>query len=277
MPKLSGPYGVAALFVLISAALHIFAFLVGYLTGKLHSLTTIFIGIITATVATYALGLSMNGWGILAIIGLFSFGEMMSAPTKMRYVASIAPPGKDGLYMGYANFTVGIGWSLGSILAGNVYQNRGDKVELARKYLVEKQGLGAEEVAAVEKGDLLGFFEKTVGVDAWETRSLLWETYDPYYVWQVFALIGVFAMLAIWVYNYCVKKADANPDHGLNTRGGFWVRAFLIPICLIMLAATIWQVGKAGALDSIGLILNTVFFGAMLAFSLADKGEKISS
>ena len=38
--------------------------------------------------------------------------------------------------------------------------------------------------------------------------------------------------------------------------------------------ATIWQVQENGALDSIGLILNTVFFSAMLAFSLADGGER---
>ena len=31
---------------------------------------------------------------------LFSLGELMSSPTKMRYFNNIAPPGKKGLYLG---------------------------------------------------------------------------------------------------------------------------------------------------------------------------------
>ena len=33
--------------------------------------------------------------------------------------------------MGYANMTTGIGWSIGSIVAGELYQTGGDKVVLA--------------------------------------------------------------------------------------------------------------------------------------------------
>ncbi len=100
----------------------------------------------------------------------------------------------------------------------------------------------------------------TQPLDEWATRQLLWDTYEPYSIWVIFALIGVGSMFAIIAYNLAVKAADANPKHGLNTRGEFWVRAFLFPIFAAFVVAT--------AIDfSLGLILNTCFFGLMLLVS----------
>jgi MFS family permease len=240
------------------------AFAVGYATGKLRSLTAIILGIAVSAAAIYALGMSTNGWWILAAIGLFSLGEMLAGPTKLRYLAGIAPPGKEGQYMGYVNFTVGIGWSIGSIVAGHLYEQQGDKVVLARRYLVEERQLAADEVQAISKNDLLPFFERTVGVDAWETRRLLWDKYQPSAMWRIFTLIGAGSMLAIMLYNRIVRAADANPAHGLNTRGGLWVRIFLVPICLILLGATWYQ-------PSLGLGLNASLFGLMLAIALTSR------
>lgn len=242
------------------------AFAVAFLTGKLRSLTAIILGIAVSAVAIYALGMSFSGWWILGAICLFSFGEMMASPTKLRYVAGIAPPGKEGQYLGYVNFTVGIGWSIGSIVAGHLYEEGGDKVVLARRYLVEHCNLAQKTVDGVSKNDLLPLFEKTVGVDAWQTRRLLWDTYQPYSMWLIFALIGLGSMLAIVAYNHVVKAADADPSHALNTRGDAWVRAFLVPICVVLLVAMCIE-------PSIGLGLNAAFFCMMLVVSLAGRKD----
>ena len=245
------------------------AFVVGYLTGKMRSLTAIIVGIAVSAVGIYALGLSMSGWWIIGAICLFSLGEMMASPTKMRYLAGIAPPGREGLYMGYVNFTVGIGWSIGSIIAGNLYQENGDKTVLAKRYLIEEHNVPAAEVNALSKFDVLPFFEKTVGVDAWETRQLLWEAYEPWSMWLIFTVIGVASMIAIMIYNRVVMAADANPTHSWNAStgsGNTGVRAFLIPICLLLLAATIYE-------PSLALALNTAFFLLMLVVSFVGNND----
>jgi dipeptide/tripeptide permease len=243
-----------------------FAFAVGFVTGRMRSLVAIIIGIAISAAAIYALGMSMSGWWTLGAIGLFALGEMMASPTKMRYLAGIAPPGKEGQYMGYVNFTVGIGWSIGSIVAGHHYEHHGDKVNLARRFLVEHQHLAQSTVDAVSKNDLMAFFEKTVGVDAWQARQLLWDTYDPQSMWLLFTLIGAASMLAIVVYNYVVTAAAANPTHSFNTHGDRWVCGFLAPICLVFLAVTWFQ-------PSIGLALNTGFFLLMLAVLFVSMGS----
>jgi POT family proton-dependent oligopeptide transporter len=258
----------------------IFAFAVGYVSGKMQSLIAIIIGIGISAVGILLLGISMSGWWILGAICLFSIGEMLASPTKMRYLASIAPPGREGLYMGYVNFTVGIGASLGGVLAGHLYQEQGDKVVLARRYLVEKSLATKSEVAAISKDDLLPFFEKTVGVDAWETRKLLWEQYEPYAMWQTFMLIGVGGMIAIFIYNRVVSAATKNPEHSLNKNGKFWVRVFLIPICLafvavnIAAAVTVKESEILWNWPSGGLLLNALFFWTMLGVSfVGEKGD----
>ena len=249
-----------------SLLISLLAFAVAYFTGMLRSLTAIIFGIAVSAVAIYALGMSFNGWWILGAICLFSFGEMMASPTKLRYLSGIAPLGKEGQYLGYANFTVGIGWSIGSVLAGHLYEKGGDKVVLARRYLIDKMGLADETVNDISKEELLPFFERTVGVDAWGTRQLLWDTYQPYSMWLIFALIGLGSMAAIIVYNQVVKAADANPAHTLNTAGGFWVQVFLVPICAALLIATRLQ-------PSIGLGLNAAFFGMMLIVSFIPHDD----
>lgn len=207
----------------------VLAFAVGYLTGKLRSLTAIVIGIGISAAAIFGLG-SMSGWWILGAIALFSMGEMAASPTKMRYLAAIAPPGKEGLYMGYVNMTVGIGWSIGSIIAGNMYQENGDKVILARRYLVDEAGVSAERVSNLSKTEVMPFFQEQLAVDAWGAREILWNQYEPAGMWLVFTLIGLGSMVAIVLYDRLCRIADANPMHSFNTRGHLWVRGALVPI-----------------------------------------------
>jgi POT family proton-dependent oligopeptide transporter len=208
----------------------LFAFLVGFLTGRMRSITAIVVGIAISAAAIYGLGMSRDGWWTLGAIALFSVGEMMASPTKMRYLASIAPKGKDGLYMGYVNMTVGIGWSIGSIVAGELYQESGDKIVLARRYLVEERGLDVAEVGAVDSAQVMDLFQRAVGVDAWEARQVLWDAYEPQSMWLVFTAIGLGSMLLLLGYDWLTRKADAEPSFSFNTHGHLWVRAALVPI-----------------------------------------------
>jgi len=75
----------------------------------------------------------------LLAIGLFSIGEMVASPTKLRYMNEIAPKGKEGLFLGFANATTGIGWIIGSLVAGSLYENGGDKVNLSLQELSENR------------------------------------------------------------------------------------------------------------------------------------------
>lgn len=248
----------------------IFAFLVGFLTGRIRSLTAIVAGIGLSAAGIYALGTSMSGWWILGAIALFSLGEMMASPTKMRYVAGIAPPGKEGQYMGYVNMTVGIGWSIGSVVAGEMYEVGGDKIVLARRYLHEHAGMSAEAVEAVDKAQVMEVFERTIGVDAWGARELLWNTYEPYSMWLVFTLIGIASLVLLVIYDRVTRAASRNPAHPFNTHGHVWVTVALVPIVVALIAACIFRF-------SFAVLVLTIMFGLLFVVSLFHRPEPVAT
>ncbi|MFK5956413.1 MAG: MFS transporter [Planctomycetota bacterium] len=247
-----------------------FAYFVGRFTAKAKSLNAIILGIGVSAVAIFAFTLSASGWWTLAAIGVFSFGEMTASPTKMRYLAGIAPPGKEGLYMGYVNFTVGIGWSVGSIIAGILYQSGGDKTVLAKRYLIEEQGISSAAIEALPKADILPFFEKTLGVDAWQTRDMLWDLYSPQAMWSIFALIGVASMIGIFFYNKAVTGAQANPNHGFNLKGHNYVSMALAPIALAFWYGS-WHLHSTGLdlMEILAVIVQAVIFSGLFLLSLS--------
>lgn len=240
------------------------AFLAGYITGRFRALAVIIAGITFCIVAVFCLAGSMSGWWILVCIALYSMGEMTAAPGNFRYLTQIAPPGRKGLYMGYSNFTVGIGWTLGSLLAGYLYEFTGDRSNLGRRYLVEELGADPARVEALSKADVMPLLVEKTGMDEFGVRGLLWDSYDPYRMWIVFGAIGVASLVALVIYNRCVVAADANPGHALNTKGDVLVRAFLIPIYFLMSVAAL-------LVPSLGLGLITAFFVVMMVFAADAK------
>ena len=54
--------------------------------------------------------------------------------------------------MGYVNMTVGIGWSIGSVLAGNWYEEGGDKVNLAGRAFTPSEAEEQLRLCGVEEG-----------------------------------------------------------------------------------------------------------------------------
>jgi dipeptide/tripeptide permease len=187
----------------------LFAFLVGYLTGRIHTLTSICIGILISAGGTYMIGTSPSGWTVLFAIGIFSLGEMMASPKKLEYLASIAPPGKAGLYMGYANATVGLGWSVGSKLAGGMYETGGDKVNLAKQHLLNVVKIDPNLLTDIKKTDVMPLLADKLGVDVAAAQKLLWDTYEPFQMWTVFAAVGLFSMVGLVIYDRVIRHLDA--------------------------------------------------------------------
>jgi proton-dependent oligopeptide transporter, POT family len=152
----------------------LFAFAMGFLTGKFRALPAMILGIFVCAVAIYALGMEYSGWWTLFAIGIFSFGEMTASPTKLRYLSGIAPPGKKGLYLGYANATVGIGWMIGSKIAGGWYEEGGDKVNLALQDYVQGKSVPAI-VSALTEEELIRSYSTTTGLSTLQTMNLIFE------------------------------------------------------------------------------------------------------
>ena len=107
-------------------------------------------------------------------------------------------------------------------------------------------------------------------MDAFQERQLLWDTYEPFSLWYLFGAIGLGSLITLFIYNHVITASEKNPEHSFNTRGDFWVKAFLIPVSIVLVIATIRHF-------SVGLLLNTLFFCMMLVFALTGKKPTASN
>ncbi len=180
---------------------------IGWFFGRMRAVPAIILGIIVATAGLVIAGYTMNGWICCLGIFVFAIGEMMASPRKNEYLSMIAPPDKKGLYMGYVNFPQGIGWMVGSKIAGPIYQYQGDKTTLARDYLVNNFGEAKEIVAQIPQEQVMNVLSSKLNHSSLsETTTLLFNTYHPEKIWYIFAAIGLASMFGMLCYNFMFDK-----------------------------------------------------------------------
>lgn len=117
--------------LLISTTMFLFA----WLSSRIKVLNSIAAGMGVASLATLPLIYFASAWTIIGVILVFTVGEMLASPKRQEFFASIAPPGKRAMYMGYSNLPDGIGWFIGAIWAGSSYDQMGDKINLTRRFI----------------------------------------------------------------------------------------------------------------------------------------------
>lgn len=144
---------------------------ISYLVRKMRTLAAMLIGMTVATTGILVAGLTGNGWVLLLGVLFFSLGEMLTGPKKNQYLGLIAPPGKKGLYLGYVNIPIGIGVGFGSLLAGFVYDQYGEKATLALKHLGANTQLVARAARSSDWSDSLHLIPKLVDIDRSEAFS----------------------------------------------------------------------------------------------------------
>jgi predicted transcriptional regulator len=112
-------------------------FFFAWLSSRVSTLASTILGMGIASLALISFVYTANVYVVLAGIVAFTVGEMLSSPKRQEYMSSLAPPGKRALYLGYANMPDGLGWVLGSLIAGAAYEEQGDKVNLTRGFVAE--------------------------------------------------------------------------------------------------------------------------------------------
>ncbi len=177
---------------------------VSFLVSRMRRVHSIVLGIFISSIGLILAGFTTSGYFCLMGILAFSVGEMLSSPKMNEYLGVIAPEGKKGLYMGYANIPQGIGWGIGSIFAGHVYENMGDKANLALDYLSKEHNL-----TGIARPEAMNKLVEVTGMTHQQATDLLWGVYKPYELWYQFAAIGILSAIGMWLYAIWVKKYEA--------------------------------------------------------------------
>lgn len=190
-----------------SGLIVLFVVWISHLVSRMRRVHSIFLGIAISSAGLLAAGFTMSGAACLAGIALFAFGEMLASPKMNDYLGVIAPEGKKGLYMGYANMPTAIGWAYGSYMAGDLYGKVGEKAGLALRYLESHGGVPA----GVDRTNAMEALQRATSLDPGAATALLWNTYHPYQLWYPFAAVGVVSAVGIFLYARWVRDKES-PD-----------------------------------------------------------------
>ncbi len=169
---------------------------------KMRRLTSMFWGFVIAGLGVYAAGSSRSISICLAGIACFSVGEMLCSPKMNEYLGVIAPADQKALYMGYANIPMALGWGYGSFVGGQIYERAGEKAGLALRYLSDV--LMVKDLP--ERTQAFSTLMERLGQNSAQVTQLLWDKYDPSCVWTPFAIAGLLAAVALFVFNRLAKN-----------------------------------------------------------------------
>jgi dipeptide/tripeptide permease len=186
-----------ALFIII------FQVLISYLVMKYEPINAMIFGIVLASFGMALTFLTQNVIFTMVAILIFAFGEMSASPKITEYIGKIAPADKKGLYMGYSFIPVFIGSFIAGIISGPVFGELSDKHVLLNRYLLERN-------VFVEQGNNLNATFRNaaqeLGLSETALRDVLWIEYSPANFWVVVLSIGLFASIALAVYNRYLNK-----------------------------------------------------------------------
>lgn len=182
----------------------LFVVWVSHLVARMRRVLAIFLGMVISAVGLMIAGFTMSGVACLAGIACFAFGEMLAGPKMNDYLGIIAPEGKKGLYMGYANMPTAIGWALGSILAGGLYGSVGEKAGIALRWLEQHGGVPA----GIERTNAMEAVQRASGLDPAAATEMLWNTYHPYRVWYLFVAVGAASAVGLYFYARWVRRYE---------------------------------------------------------------------
>ena len=178
---------------------------IAVITGKMKPIIAMIVGMLISTAGIMACGSFQVGWMVAFAIFVFAIGEMGCSPKFSEYIGLMAPPEKKAIYMGYSNIPFAIGWTAAGALSGWAYGKFSDKFMFAKDYMVDKLSMDSETVMGLAKLDVMPTLAGKLGITELEATKVLWDTYNPWIMWWIFAGIGLVATVAMVFYHFWLE------------------------------------------------------------------------
>ncbi len=113
----------------------LFQIAISFMTRKIRPFPAMTLGILVASFSWLLLTLgstqSLGGIPIMAAIALvvLATGEMIQSPRYYEYVSRLAPPGQQGVFMGYAFLPIAIGFVIAGVMGGRLVTYFGETLQ----------------------------------------------------------------------------------------------------------------------------------------------------
>lgn len=106
-----------------------FQILATYLTRKMPAVRAIALGFLITGLAFLILAIHPSVFGLEVMLVVLALGEITQASRYYEYCSRLAPPGQQGVYMGYAFLPIAIGYAVAGPLGGYLVHEFGDVLQ----------------------------------------------------------------------------------------------------------------------------------------------------
>ncbi len=103
-----------------------FQILVSYLTRKMRAFPAMTLGLLISSLSWLILAIHPTTVGLMVSLVVLALGEITQSARYYEYISRLAPPGQQGLYMGYAFLPIAIGYFIAGPLGGYLLHQFGD-------------------------------------------------------------------------------------------------------------------------------------------------------
>ena len=111
--------GVAELVLITDPLIVIFLTIaVNHLIRNMAPLHAVILGTVITSISWLILAVSPTVTGTVAALAVLGLGEIIQQPPYYSYISKLAPPGQQGIYMGFAFLPLGLGSIFGGMLGG---------------------------------------------------------------------------------------------------------------------------------------------------------------
>ena len=175
------------------------------LFSRYKMMTALVLGMIISVVGFILSGLTMSGGIACLAVFIFAIGEIICSPKFNEYIGMTAPADKKAIYMGFSNIPFAIGWGVGNVLSGILYDTFSSKTLMAKNYLIEN-GADAASFDSLSQNELMAKVQEVAtqlsgqNVDPYQANEILWNMYHPWTIWLMLGALGVISMLGMIVF-----------------------------------------------------------------------------
>ena len=135
--------GVAELILITDPLVVIFLTIaVNYLIRKMAPLHAVILGTVITSLSWLILAFWPTVPGTVAALAVLALGEIIQQPPYYSYISKLAPPGQQGIYMGFAFLPLGIGSIIGGALGGYLMQHFAETMHQPQRVWYCMTGIG---------------------------------------------------------------------------------------------------------------------------------------
>jgi dipeptide/tripeptide permease len=119
-----------------------FQILVSYLTRNIPTFSAMTLGLLISSLSWLILAIHPTTAGFIASLVVLALGEITQSARYYEYISRLAPPGQQGLYMGYAFLPIAIGYFIAGPLGGYLLHYFGDVLHRPQQMWYVVTGIG---------------------------------------------------------------------------------------------------------------------------------------